>query len=156
MVHESGGGTGHEYYTVLGCGCASGQRLPLFILYKGKNIYRRWTTGGPAGNVYGVSESGWWFDRMFIPSVKLILSTGPVVLFVDGHHSHISVDLIMKARKTGIHIFCLPPHTTHILQPQDVGVYGPLKTAWRTILREQRIESQAAEITKEHFPSKCY
>ncbi len=32
------GGTGHEFYTVLGCGSASGQRLAPFILYKGKNI----------------------------------------------------------------------------------------------------------------------
>jgi hypothetical protein len=28
-------------------------------------------------------------------------------------------------------IVCLPPHTTHILQPCDVGVFGPLASAWR-------------------------
>ena len=137
VVHECGGGTGHEFYTVLGCGSASGQRLAPFILYKGKNVYRRWTVGGPAGAVYGVSDSGWmeagnflsWFEKMFTPAVKPLLDSGPVILFVDGHHSHMGVDLIMKAREAGIHILCLPPHTTHILQPLDVGVFGPVKTA---------------------------
>ncbi len=44
-----------------------------------------------------------------------------MVLFVDGHHSHMGVDLIMSAREAGIQILCLPPHTTHILKPLDVG-----------------------------------
>ena len=62
---------------------------------------------------------------MFIPSVKLILSTGPVVLFVDGHHSHISVFYVF------LH---MPLTVTHMLQLLDVWVYEPLKTAWRIIL----------------------
>ena len=59
-----------NYFTVLGAGAADGTRLPPFILYKGRNLYLRWTTGGPAGAVYSVSDSGWmeggnfckWFE----------------------------------------------------------------------------------------------
>ncbi|KIK12879.1 hypothetical protein PISMIDRAFT_59393, partial [Pisolithus microcarpus 441] len=29
-----------------------------------------------------------------------------------------------------IHLFALPPHTTHKLQPLDVGVFGPLQRSW--------------------------
>ena len=29
-----------------------------------------------------------------------------------------------------IHLYCLPPHTTHKLQPLDVGVFGPLENEW--------------------------
>lgn len=29
-----------------------------------------------------------------------------------------------------IHLYCLPPHTTHRLQPLDVGCFGPLQRAW--------------------------
>ncbi len=67
-----------------------------------------------------------WFNKMFIPAVKPLLQSGPVVLFVDGHHSHMGVDLIMSAREAGIQILCLPPHTTHILKSLDVGVYEPV------------------------------
>ena len=29
-----------------------------------------------------------------------------------------------------VFLFCLPPHTTHKLQPLDVGIFGPLQRAW--------------------------
>jgi len=35
-----------------------------------------------------------------------------------------------------IHLFCLPPHTTHRLQPLDVGVFGPLQNAWQKECQE--------------------
>lgn len=97
-VHETSGGSDRDYYTVLGAGAADGTRLPPFILYKGCNLYLRWTSGGPAGAVYGVSDSGWmeannfcqWFEKLYIPAVASLLSTGLVVLFVDGHHSHLT------------------------------------------------------------------
>ena len=57
-LHEVGGGSGREYTTVHVCCSASGERLPPFILYKGKNMYQRWMEGGPAGAVYGVTGSG--------------------------------------------------------------------------------------------------
>ena len=55
----------------------------------------------------------------------------PIVIFFDGHGSHVTVRMIELARKCGVHLFCLPPHTTHKLQPLDVGVFGPLQRAWR-------------------------
>ena len=57
-VHEMGGGSGHKYITVLGCGAADGSRLPPYIVYKGVNLYARWTTGDPPGALYDTSESG--------------------------------------------------------------------------------------------------
>ena len=130
-VHETSGGSGRDHYTVLGAGAADGTRLPPFILYKGVNLFLRWTRGGPAGTVYGMSESGWmetanfleWFKKMFVPAVTPLLQTGPVVLFLDGHYSHLSLQLIHFAKSKGIHLFSFPPHLTHLLQPLDVGVY---------------------------------
>ena len=43
-----------------------------------------------------------------------------VMLFVDGHKSHLMLDL---ARKKDVILFYLPPHTTHALQPLDVVVF---------------------------------
>ena len=159
-VHEVGGASDHQYITVNACGNAAGVRLPPFILYKGKNLYTSWTKGGPAGAVYGTSQSGWmeeanymsWFDKQFYPAVKHLLETGPVVLFIDGHYSHSSLELITRARSLGIHLFCLPPNTTHLLQPLDIGVFGPVKQCWRKILKQYKIKTRATNVTKEHFP----
>ena len=37
-----------------------------------------------------------WFNKIFVPAVSHILKTGPLVLFVDGPHSHITLDLIQR------------------------------------------------------------
>ena len=87
-VHETGGGTGREYVTVLGCGSADGSRISPYILYKGVHLYKRWTVGGLGGTLYSVSKSGWmeadnfiqWFLKLFVPLVNHLLSTGPIVL----------------------------------------------------------------------------
>jgi len=99
-VHETTGGSNRSYITVLACGSASGCALPPFTVYKGVYLKKEWLAQGLAGAMYGVSESGWmegctflsWFKKLFIPAVNLnhLLKTGPVVLFVDGHHSHVT------------------------------------------------------------------
>ncbi len=159
-VHEVGGASDHQYITVNVCGNAAGLRLPPYILYKGKNLYNTWTTGGPAGACYGVSQSGWmeeisfmkWFEMQFFPAVKHLVETGPVVMFFDGHYSHLSIALIKKAKSLGIHLLCLPPNTTHILQPLDVGVFGPVKSEWRKILKCYKLKTRASNVTKDEFP----
>ena len=160
QVSEVSNGSDHEYITVHTACCASGEWLPPFILYKGKNLYQRWMTGGLAGARYGISESGWmdtinflsWFTRHFIPAVKHLTETGPVLLLFDGHYSHISLELIRQARQHNIHLTCLPPNTTHLLQPLDVGVFAVLKKYWRKILKQYRMETRGGKATKETFP----
>ena len=46
---------------------------------------------------------------------------------MDGHSSHITGDLIALCIQNDIDILILPPHCSHLLQPLDVGVYGPMK-----------------------------
>ena len=51
-----------------------------------------------------------------------------MLLIQDGHGSHVSIDLIELARANDVHLLCLPSHTTHILQPLDVGVFKSFKS----------------------------
>ena len=96
-----------------------------------------------------------WFVKMFLPTVKHLLSEAKVVLVIDGHHYHLNIELIDTARKNGILLISLPPHTTHLLQPLDgcLIVYGPIKTAWKGILKEYKISTRPSIVTKEVFPS---
>ena len=121
--------------TILAAGCADGIKLSPYVVYKGKNLWSRWTKNGPAGSLYSVSDSGWmesanfiqWFSKLFLPAVKHLVDTAPIILFFNGHHSHISIKLIEEARANKVHLICFPPHTTHILQPLDVSVFGSVK-----------------------------
>ena len=47
----------------------------------------------------------------------------------------------------------LTPNTTHLLQPLDSGVFAPLKSAWRGILKRYSVETGGAHVNKEIFPS---
>ena len=49
------------------------------------------------------------------------------VLICDGHNSHISGDFIRHCIQCNIILLLLPPHSSHLTQPLDVRVFGPLK-----------------------------
>ena len=68
-----------------------GERLPPFILYKGKNLYWRLMEGGPAATAHVISDSGWmdginflsWFTKLFLPAVAYLTNTAPVLMILD-------------------------------------------------------------------------
>ena len=98
---------------------------------------------GPTDTRYIVTDKGWmdsvcfsdWFQKLFIPSIS---QERPVILIFDGHKSHISVPLIQSAVENQVILLKLPPNSIHTLQPLDVGVYGPLKTAWSVSMDPSR------------------
>ena len=49
------------------------------------------------------------------------------VLFLDGHTSHDSLELVDSAREKNIKILAYPSHTTHVLQGLDVVCFARLK-----------------------------
>lgn len=51
----------------------------------------------------------------------------PVLLLLDNHGSHLSIEGLDFAKKNGIIMLSFPPHCSHKLQPLDRTVFGPLK-----------------------------
>ena len=52
-----------------------------------------------------------------------------VLLIPDGRCSHTkSTDVLHYASQNGVVMLAQPPHTTHRLQPLDVGFFKPLQT----------------------------
>ena len=66
-----------------------------------------------------------WFQDCF---VKQIGRSRPIVVIIDNHTSHLSTELIDYAKSENIELLFLPAHTTHLLQPLDVGFYHMFKT----------------------------
>jgi hypothetical protein len=48
------------------------------------------------------------------------------VLIIDGHESHCSVDFQDLCKEKKIITLCMPPHSSHLLQPPDVACFSPL------------------------------
>ena len=49
---------------------------------------------------------------------------------MDGHGSHFTLELLRYCRSVGIHIVLRPPHTTHILQGEDVVHFAVFKAKY--------------------------
>lgn len=88
------------------------------------------------------TENGWQTKESFFDYVSTHLvkeldernvirtKEHPFFLFVDGHTSHDSFQLYEWCRERNIFIVKFFPNATHILQPADVGVFGPGKSIY--------------------------
>ena len=111
-------------YTVLFAGNAAGEYVPPMVVYKVKSLYQTWTEKGPDN----CHQSGWmedyvlenWFKECFCSAV--LTKVKPVIVYLDGHGSHLTYNTVLEAIKQGIEIICIPPSTSHALQPMDVAV----------------------------------
>ena len=60
----------------------------------------------------------------------------PRILILYGHGSHLTWEFFDFCLKRNIHPVCLPSHSTHILQPLDVSLFGPLSRTYGDQLDE--------------------
>ena len=145
--------------SIMFCASATGELLPSYIVYKGQNVYPTWSEGGVNGSVYSATKSGWfdmwcfqdWFFKIFMK--KISKRPGRKLLIGDNLVSHISPEVIKACRDNEIAFVCLPPNSTHMMQPLDVGLFGPMKQLWRTMLHEARDQDPTAKaLAKGVFP----
>lgn len=73
------------------------------------------------------------------------------MLLFNGHASYVTVDAIKYCEENKIILFCLLRHSTHLLQPLDVGVFSPFATAYRRILLEKTKWGTNYQIPKDLF-----
>ena len=54
------------------------------------------------------------------------------LLIQDCHKSHISLDVVIKAKEHGIDMITIPNHSSHGLQPFDIAYFRPCMVSFRT------------------------
>ena len=127
--------------SIMFCGSATGEVLPVYVVYKALNVYKGWTDGGPSHARYSCTKSGWfdgdtfgdWFKKVFIPIAK---NKEQSVLIGDNLSSHFSSEVLQLCERHNVKFICLPPNSTDKTQPLDVAFFRPLKIKWRQILNE--------------------
>ena len=72
-----------------------------------------------------------WLKECFEPETQKTQRGEYRMLLFDGHASHITSDAINFCEKKKIVLLYLPSHSTHLLQPLDVGVFSPFATAYK-------------------------
>lgn len=141
--------------TTVCCVSAGGNAIPPAFIWprKTERNLEQYMKGTPPGSLGLVYETGWMTEDNFCkwlahfisytkPSVK-----NPVLLILDNHISHISLQAICMAKESGVIMTTFPPHTTSKLQPLDVAVYGPLKKYFNVACNEWQLQNAGKTIT---------
>lgn len=94
------------------------------------------------------------FGESFIRylTANSLLDGRPHMLVMDSHYSHlynITFKELMKAND--VHVFALPSHASHWLQPLDVGVFSSFKKAWREVMRTFTRDTAGRKLDKKDF-----
>ena len=144
-------------HTVLVCVSATGTYIPPFLIYPRKRMSEHLKVGCVPGTKFGCTSNGWITQDLFTEWFSFFLSSippiRPVLLLMDGHATHINIDVIDLARENDVHLLCLPSHTTHLLQPLDVGVFKSLKNAYSKVCKKYLASNPGRVITTDIIAS---
>ena len=70
---------------------------------------------------------------------------------MESQASHITPEILPKASDNVIHLVTFPFHTTHLLQPLDVGVYKPVTVGWKKEVEKCLTEHSGAKLDRYDF-----
>ena len=88
-----------------------------------------------------------WIQGCLIPfRNSLNKAERRILLLLDGHATHTHGPNIELCRANNIDVCFLPPHTSHILQPLDIGVFGSYKAAFRRSATDGALEIGRAHV----------
>ena len=148
-----------EWATAIACINGEGWSVPPFLVVQGKNHLANWYTEGglPQDWVIKPTSNGWtnnetgleWlqhFDKHTTTRAKGLYR----MLVLDGHESHESAEFQEYCKAHNIITLGLPPHSSHLTQPLDVGCFSVLKRAYGRQI-ETFIKAYINYITKVEF-----
>lgn len=125
-----------EWVTSVDCICADGSSIPPLIIFTGASIMSNWiprdfdtswklhyNTKGWTSREHGMH----WLRECFEPMTREKANGKYRLLILDRHDSHCTPEFLAHTMEHKILAFALVPHTSHICQPLDNSIFGPLK-----------------------------
>ncbi|KAF7566706.1 hypothetical protein PtrM4_150260 [Pyrenophora tritici-repentis] len=148
-----------EWVTLIAAISAAGWSVPPFLIFAGQYHLSAWYKEAeiPRDWAIAVSDNGWTNNELGVEWLKHFnahtqaRSVGARrLLIIDGHKSHQSLEFQELCKENNIHTLCMPPHSSHLLQPLDVGCFSPLKRAYSREV-ESLMRNHINHITKLEF-----
>jgi len=134
---------------------------PPMIIHKGKNIGKGWSNGAPYGTLVRVSDKGYINKDLFLEfglsfvsflQRENLMDGKPHIVVLDSHYAHLyNVEFLELMRKNNIHVFALPSHCSHWLQPLDRGIFRSLKNAWNDEMKSYTRSFAGRKLEKKDF-----
>ncbi len=148
-----------QQITVEMCFNAAGEMMPPFFVFPGQRMSTNINISDFPEAYRTVTSNGWmdqdtfinFLERFDIYVVKMKIKK-PVILFIDGHTAHLSLEGAKFARDKLIILYCLPENATRISQPADVGLYSQFKLKLPGAIRVWQANHMLQAVTKYVFP----
>ena len=151
-----------EWVTVIQAVNALGWSVPPFVVVKGKYILLSWYNEFklPKDWRLSVSDNGWTTNEIGLEWIEHFeeytrhQKVGVYrLLILDGHESHHSTAFEIFCQEHNIITLCMPPYSSYILQPLDVGCFSPLKKAYGKQIEGLMHGGQTYIIKEDFFPA---
>ncbi len=148
-----------EWATAIECVSSDGFVLPPFLIVQGEYHLASWYTDTdlPPSWIVKPSPNGWTDNKTAMDWIRHFEQHTGVrrkgvyrMITLDGHESHLSAEFELFCKEKNIITLCLPPHSSHLTQPLDVGCYSVLKRAYSKEI-EAFIKAHINHITKPEF-----
>ncbi|KAM4065836.1 DDE superfamily endonuclease [Hirsutella rhossiliensis] len=121
-----------EWVTVIESINCQGWALPAKVIFQGKLHQASWYESGVPDDWHiAVSENGWtsddlalnWLKEVFDPNTRRRTVGTHRLLILDGHGSHVTPEFDKYCTANSIVVLQMPAHSSHLLQPLDVGAF---------------------------------
>ncbi|XP_072381280.1 uncharacterized protein [Diabrotica undecimpunctata] len=112
---------------------AVGNFVPPMFIFPRIRYQEHFIRDGPTGSTGAGNASGWMQESEFLKFLQhfrkytLATTDHKILLLLDHHASHISIQALVYCSNNGIAVLSFPPHCSHKLQLLDRSVYGPNK-----------------------------
>ncbi|XP_044594105.1 uncharacterized protein LOC123271763 [Cotesia glomerata] len=138
---------------------AKGEMPPDLIMFKGAKLPAKIAKLLPKSFVADKSENGWMTSASFYDYIVNIFYPWcleknivfPIILYVDGHSSHLTLSLSEFCAAKKIELISLYPNATHLMHPLNVALLEPLKKSYKNAVMEWREEHNGISLNKENF-----
>ncbi|XP_045482114.1 uncharacterized protein LOC123686157 [Harmonia axyridis] len=136
-----------------------GDFIPPFLIFPRVKTTRSLKNGAPEGTTAVAHACGRMTSKIFFKYLEHFKKyarpseINPVLLLMNNHTKYISLDVIKLCEENHIILLGFPPHTSHLIQPLDVSIYGPLKTAYLQACEDFLTHNRVRVITLYDFSS---
>jgi len=140
----------NEHVTIVAFVTTNGDTMPPLFIFPLKNLPENLVDLLKAGKLMISGQESGWIDQATFKSWLLELAKwlkirrlhlglpndAPFLLFLDSHSSREHSDILKIMQDNFIVAVTYPSHTTQLVQPMDVAVFGPFKKNYKVWIRK--------------------
>jgi hypothetical protein len=138
---------------------ASGLMFPLMMIHPFQRIPSEITKTVPDNWGVGRRPSGWmtaelldeYTGHVSAPQLEKHNVKFSVILFINGHHTHLTYQLNELCSDLSILLISVYPNASSLFQPLDVATFRPQKIGWKTAVLERHRQNSDKILHEEWF-----